>query len=138
MKRTFWIVTAGILLSSLFLAAARYSAIVNTRSQEDPFETPRTVSQTPSTVPLSPTESMKTFRLPKGYHLELVASEPMISEPVALAWDGNARLYVAQMETYMQTVLATGQTQPEAGSCCWKTPMVMAKWTRVRYLSITY
>jgi glucose/arabinose dehydrogenase len=41
--------------------------------------------------------------------MELVASEPMIKEPVAIAWDGNARMYVAQMETYMQDVDATGE-----------------------------
>ena len=40
--------------------------------------------------------------------MELVASEPMITEPVALAWDGNAKLYVAQMETYTQDADGTG------------------------------
>ena len=79
---------------------------------ESGFATPRTVSQTPFTVPLSPEESIKTFRLPIGYHLEVVASEPMISEPVAIAWDGNGRMFVAQLETYMQTVDAAGQNEP--------------------------
>ncbi|WP_080059802.1 DUF7133 domain-containing protein [Spirosoma aerolatum] len=110
MKHSYWITTI-VILSSILLFTAYQRA---DDSQEDPFETPRSVSQTPTTVPLSPEASMKTFRLPKGYHLELVASEPMISEPVALAWDGNARLYVAQMETYMQTVLATGQNLPKS------------------------
>lgn len=110
MKRTYWIITVSVLATMLFLTA--YQSISD--DQEDPFDTPRTVSQNPSTVPLSPEASLKTFRLPKGYHLELVASEPMISEPVALAWDGNGRLYVAQMETYMQTVLATGQDEPRS------------------------
>ncbi|MEJ7685006.1 MAG: hypothetical protein WKG06_45610 [Segetibacter sp.] len=41
--------------------------------------------------------------------MELVATEPMIKEPVAIAWDGDARMYVAQMETYMQDVNATGE-----------------------------
>ncbi len=59
-------------------------------------------------TPLSPAESQKRFVLPEGYHMELVASEPMITEPVALAWDGNAKLYVAQMETYTQDADGTG------------------------------
>jgi mono/diheme cytochrome c family protein/glucose/arabinose dehydrogenase len=59
-------------------------------------------------TPLSPEESQKRFVLPAGYHMELVASEPMITEPVALAWDGNAKLYVAQMETYTQDADGTG------------------------------
>lgn len=79
--------------------------------EEFGFDTPHSVSQNPSTRPLSPEQSLKTFRLPKGYRLELVASEPMISEPVSIAWDGNGRMFVAQLETYMQTVDAAGQNE---------------------------
>ncbi|WP_375443644.1 c-type cytochrome [uncultured Fibrella sp.] len=61
-----------------------------------------------SITPLTPEQSQRAFVLPAGYHMELVASEPMITEPVALAWDGNARLYVAQMETYTQDADGTG------------------------------
>ncbi|WP_158974052.1 c-type cytochrome [Cellulophaga sp. L1A9] len=57
---------------------------------------------------LSPEESMKTFYLPKGYKVELVASEPMIDEPITIAWDGNGRMYVAEMNTYMQDLDGTG------------------------------
>lgn len=81
---------------------------------EPGFAFPRKVDPNPATVPLSPEESLKTFRLPKEYHLELVASEPMISEPVAIAWDGNGRMYVAQMETYMQTIDAKGEGEPKS------------------------
>jgi mono/diheme cytochrome c family protein/glucose/arabinose dehydrogenase len=66
----------------------------------------------PSSAYLTPEQSLKTFRLPKGYHLELVASEPMIHEPVAVAWDGNARMYVAELNTYMQDVEGTGEHEP--------------------------
>jgi glucose/arabinose dehydrogenase len=63
----------------------------------------------PNTPPiLTPEQSRLAFRLPPGYHIELVASEPMIKEPVAIAWDGNARMYVAQMETYTQDADGTG------------------------------
>src|SRR5476649_2102999 len=59
--------------------------------------------------PESPEESMKHTYLPKGYHLQLVASEPMISEPVAIVWDGNGVMYVAEMLTYMVNVDGTGE-----------------------------
>src|SRR5688572_16913887 len=65
----------------------------------------------PSPVYLSPQESMETVHLPSGYHLELIASEPMIREPVAIAWDGNGKMYVAQMLTYMQDAEATGEQE---------------------------
>ncbi|GAB2551226.1 DUF7133 domain-containing protein [Spirosoma aerophilum] len=61
-----------------------------------------------SITPLTPEQSQQAFVLPPGYHMELVASEPMITEPVAIAWDGNARMYVAQMETYTQDADGTG------------------------------
>ncbi|MEP6949407.1 MAG: HEAT repeat domain-containing protein [Ginsengibacter sp.] len=66
----------------------------------------------PTAVYLPPEESMKTMYLPKGYHMELVASEPMIKEPVAITWDGNGRMYVAEMLTYMKDADATGEQLP--------------------------
>jgi glucose/arabinose dehydrogenase len=69
------------------------------------------VNLNPSPAYLSPSESIKTIHLPEGYHLELVASEPMINEPVAIAWDGNGRLFVAEMNTYMQDANGTGESR---------------------------
>ncbi|MEJ7558041.1 MAG: c-type cytochrome [Pedobacter sp.] len=69
------------------------------------------VNLNPSPTYLSPQESLKTIHLPKGYHLELVASEPMINEPVAITWDGNGRLFVAEMNTYMQDANGTGESK---------------------------
>jgi len=75
------------------------------------YEKPEIVREAPSNF-LSPEESMKTFYLPDGYKVELVASEPMINEPVAIAWDGDGRMFVAQMETYMQNVDGDGTNEP--------------------------
>ena len=79
---------------------------------EQGFKTTRKVEMNPTYEPLPVEESLKKFRLPEGYRLEIVDAEPMISEPTAIAWDGNGRMYVAQMETYMQTIDAQGQDQP--------------------------
>lgn len=75
------------------------------------YEKPEIVREAASTF-LSPEESMKTFYLPEGYEVELVASEPMIDEPVTIAWDGSGRMYVAEMNTYMQDVDGTGTDRP--------------------------
>ncbi len=113
MKNTLW--RAGLMvLSLLFLACSDSTKTHETVPEAEGFETPLTVDPNPSPAYLSPEETLKSFRLPKGYHLELVASEPMITEPVAIAWDGNARMFVAQMETYMQTVDTTGEHQPKS------------------------
>src|SRR3954453_1462513 len=95
-------------LFSLLMSTCTNSADTNKENggEAEGFASPRTVISNPSPAHLSPEESLKTFRLPKGYHLELVASEPMIKEPVAVTWDGDGKMYVAQMETYMQDVNA--------------------------------
>lgn len=70
------------------------------------------VDTVPSPAYLSPEESMAQIYLQPGYRLELVASESMIHEPVAIAWDANGRMFVAEMNTYMQDVNGTGEMQP--------------------------
>jgi mono/diheme cytochrome c family protein/glucose/arabinose dehydrogenase len=82
------------------------------RTTETSVEAVPALTPDPSPAHLTPEQSLKTFRLPKGYHMELVASEPMIHEPVAIAWDGNARMYVAELNTYMQDVEGTGEHAP--------------------------
>lgn len=70
------------------------------------------VDPNPSSEFRSPEEELKTIKLPPGYRMELVASEPMIKEPVTLAWDGNGRMFVAEMRTYMQDVNGTKENEP--------------------------
>ncbi len=52
------------------------------------------------TPPYSAEEALRTFRLPEGYHIELVASEPLIGDPVAMAFDPQGRLFVLEMGDY--------------------------------------
>jgi mono/diheme cytochrome c family protein/glucose/arabinose dehydrogenase len=59
---------------------------------------------------LSPEESITKIELPEGYSLEPVLSEPNITEPSACVFDGNGRMYVVEMNTYMQDGNAKGQT----------------------------
>lgn len=46
---------------------------------------------------VSAEEELTTIQLPDGYRLELVLSEPDITEPTAMAFDGNGRMYVVEM-----------------------------------------
>lgn len=70
--------------------------------------------QDPNVVPRAPAEAMATIEMPAGYRLELVAHEPMIEEPSLAAWDGNGRMYVAEMRTYMQDVDGSGKFEPRS------------------------
>jgi mono/diheme cytochrome c family protein len=61
---------------------------------------------------LSPEAEMKTFYMPPGYHVELVASEPMIEEPILIDWDPDGRLWVVEQRGYMQDLTATNERAP--------------------------
>ena len=49
---------------------------------------------------LSVTDAMKSFYMPPGYHLEVVASEPMVSDPIVMDQDADGRLYVVEMPAF--------------------------------------
>src|ERR1044071_5319296 len=57
----------------------------------------------PATV-LSPAESLKTFKLQPGFKIELVAAEPLVEAPVAMAFHPNGSIYVVEMRAYMPKV----------------------------------
>src|SRR5688572_7031780 len=63
----------------------------------------------PPSKPLTPREEQATFRLPKGLTIELVASEPDVVDPVAMAFDEKGRLFVAEMRGYPNGGVGTGQ-----------------------------
>ncbi len=58
--------------------------------------------------PLSPEEALKKFSMPPGYRVELVASEPLIQDPVMIDWDGEGRMWAVEMPGYMPDINAKG------------------------------
>ena len=49
---------------------------------------------------LSPTEALASFALEPGYRIDLVAAEPLVQSPVAIAFDDRGRMYVAENRGY--------------------------------------
>ncbi|MFT5522938.1 MAG: mono/diheme cytochrome c family protein/glucose/arabinose dehydrogenase, partial [Pirellulaceae bacterium] len=70
--------------------------------------------QSPKAPPLSPEEFLKVTEIQAGYSMTPVLTEPVIHEPTVVAWDGNGRMYVVEMRTYMQDI--DGQNQLAATS----------------------
>jgi putative membrane-bound dehydrogenase-like protein len=58
--------------------------------------------------PLTPKEELATFRVAQGFRVELVACEPNVIDPVAMAFDEDGRLFVAEMPGYPNGGVATG------------------------------
>lgn len=117
MKHKTYPLTSKLCVISLVLMSVLFFCCNQGQNSNAPLEQPPrpdTINVDPSAAYLSPQESMKRAYLPKGYHLELVASEPMVQEPVAIAWDGDGRMYVAEMLTYMEDVDGTNENQPNS------------------------
>jgi mono/diheme cytochrome c family protein len=80
----------------------------------DKVPAPKEQGWNPNTtfMPLSPADAMKTIEVPKGYRLECVASEPLVEEPAAFAFDPDGALYVCEWRTFMQDEFGTDQLAP--------------------------
>ena len=55
---------------------------------------------------LSPDEALKTFYMPPGYRLELVASEPLVQDPIVIDWDLQGRIWVVEMPGFVPDLQA--------------------------------
>ncbi len=51
-------------------------------------------------APLPPDEALRAFELARGFRIELVAAEPLVVDPVAIAWDARGRMLVVEMHDY--------------------------------------
>src|SRR5213594_2759230 len=61
----------------------------------DPKELPRV-------PPTEATNALKTFQIKKRFHLELVAAEPLVIDPIAMCFDENGRMFVVEMRDYSE------------------------------------
>ena len=49
---------------------------------------------------MSPEDSLKAMRVRPGFKVELVASEPLVMDPIAFDWGADGRLWVVEMKDY--------------------------------------
>jgi len=60
-------------------------------------------------LPYEPDEAVGLLHVREGYQAELVAAEPLVMDPVAIAWGADARLWVAEMADYPLGIDGQGQ-----------------------------
>jgi mono/diheme cytochrome c family protein/glucose/arabinose dehydrogenase len=102
----------------LLAAAAETSAakpiVTGTSAGDTPGEEqpPPSGYPIPPAPPLSPDEALKTFRLPPGYRLEIVAAEPLVSTPVAIDFDPDGRIWVVEMRGYQNDPEGSNRLEP--------------------------
>jgi putative membrane-bound dehydrogenase-like protein len=67
----------------------------------------------PSTPPVEPPNAAKTFHVLDGFEMQLIAAEPLVTDPVALTYDADGRAYVCEMNDYPYTDKATHKPSQE-------------------------
>ena len=66
----------------------------------------------PPSPPLLPDDALATFELPPEFEIELVASEPLVGDPVAMEFDPDGRIWVVEMRGYMPNIQGTNEGEP--------------------------
>src|SRR4051812_18592483 len=66
----------------------------------------------PPAPALTPEQELKTFQVAPGFHVELVASDPLIGDPVFAQFAPDGRLWVVEMRSYMPDLDGHGEDQP--------------------------
>ncbi len=101
--------TARTLLLAL-LATPVFAQIGDKKGEDQkPIVPPERIPPAPA---LSPEQELATFQVAPGYRVELVASEPLVGDPVLAQFAPDGRLWVAEMRAYMPDLDGKGEDQP--------------------------
>nr|WP_295922509.1 c-type cytochrome [uncultured Dyadobacter sp.] len=70
-------------------------------------------AETPGKSPFVPaSQTIAKMQIEDGFEIKLVASEPLVSAPVAMQFDDKARMWVVEMTGYMPDTIGTGEDIP--------------------------
>jgi putative membrane-bound dehydrogenase-like protein len=67
----------------------------------------------PSTPPVEAQNAAKTFHVLDGFEMQLIAAEPLVTDPVAITYDADGRAYVCEMNDYPYTDKAAHKPSQE-------------------------
>ena len=102
--------TFRLLLSLLLIAPLALAQNGDKPGEKQESRVPK--EKIPANPPLSAAAALKTFKLPPGFRIEVVAAEPLVETPIAMQWDAAGRIWVVEMPSYMNTPAATGELEP--------------------------
>ncbi len=84
------IMKLGLCVTLCFVAGCLAAA-------DAPVPPPPAHTNAPTPAAAEKPDWLKTFQLKPGFRLELVAADPLVVDPVAMAFDENGRLFVLEM-----------------------------------------
>ncbi|TBH76274.1 c-type cytochrome [Aquirufa nivalisilvae] len=70
--------------------------------------------------PLSVAEEAKQFLLPPGYKIQAVLTDPAIQQPGEIVFDGNGRMYVLELRSYMLDADSKNELEPISRISRWE------------------
>jgi glucose/arabinose dehydrogenase/mono/diheme cytochrome c family protein len=104
--------TSSFLLCCLCLAVS-VDAVAQSGDREGEVQQPPPPHlKVPPAPALSAEEALKTFRVAPGFKVEIVASDPLLFDPVAMTVGPDGRIWVAEMRAYMPNVDGKGENAP--------------------------
>ncbi|MCP3903581.1 MAG: c-type cytochrome [Planctomycetes bacterium] len=106
-RRRVRIASAGALLALASIAAAQQGDVAG---EEQPPLPPEL--QLPPAPVLTPDEALAGFRIEEGFRIEVAAAEPLVEDPVAIAFDADGRMWVVEMRGYMPDVDGRAELNP--------------------------
>ena len=87
-----WMGTTLMPPRPLALAACCFGIMVSQAAAADGPE--------PQAMPRSPADALKAIRVEPGFAVELMASEPLVHDPIGFDWGADGRLWVVEMGDY--------------------------------------
>jgi len=67
----------------------------------DAFE-PDYAAELPRIAAHEPADALSTFQVIDGFEMQQIAAEPLVTDPVAISFDSDGRLFVAEMRDYSE------------------------------------
>lgn len=79
-----------------------WSAHDQARAADQPVYDEDLSAELPRIPPVAPENSGETFVVAPGFRVEQVAAEPLVTDPIALAFDAAGRMFVVEMHDYSE------------------------------------
>ena len=77
-----------------------FAVIVIASGQEPASSTPNSAPVIKRLKPKEPRDAAKTFSVLHGFRMELIAHEPLLRDPVSIAYDENGAMFAVEMTAY--------------------------------------
>lgn len=83
-----------------FVAACFLLIVARIASAE--FPPPTNSEPLPESTQMPAEQAAREMKLPQGFRASVFAAEPDVQNPIAMAWDGRGRLWIAENYTYAE------------------------------------